>query len=72
MEQSLSQGILRLLWKPKFHYRVHNTPPLVPVLSQMTPVHNLQPYFSKVHLILSSHLRLGLPSGLLLSGFSVN
>jgi hypothetical protein len=36
------------------HYRVHKSPPPVPILNQMSPTHGLQPYFRKVHLILSS------------------
>jgi hypothetical protein len=42
-------SITGLLWKPNVHYRVYNSPPLVPVLSQNNPVHNLSLYFSKVH-----------------------
>jgi hypothetical protein len=45
---SSSLEILRLLWNPKIYYRVHSTP-LVPILSQMNPVHTFPPYFPDMH-----------------------
>jgi hypothetical protein len=46
---SASQQITRLLWSPKFHYRVHKNLPYVYIRSQMNPIHILQPYFSNIH-----------------------
>ena len=78
MEQSLSweansssasQEIPPILWNPKVHYCMHKSLPPVPFLSQIVPVHALHPTSWRSILILSSHLWLGLPSGLLPSGF---
>jgi hypothetical protein len=70
---SAIQEITRILWTPKVHYRIYNSPTPVSILSQIDPVHappNLPS--RRTILILSSHLRLGLPSGLLPSEFPTN
>jgi len=61
-----SQEIPHILWNPKVHYRIHKRPPRVLILSQLDPVRTSTSHFV---LILSSHLRLGFPSGLFPSGF---
>jgi hypothetical protein len=48
------------------HYRAHNGPPLVPLLSQMLPAHLIS---LRSILILPYHVRLGLPNGLFPTGF---
>jgi hypothetical protein len=67
---SASREIPRILWNPKVHYRIHECPPPVPIPSQLDPVHTPHPTYWRYILILSSHLRLSLPSGFFPSGFT--
>jgi hypothetical protein len=64
-----SQEISWVLWNPNVHYRIHKCQPPIPILSQLNSVHTPTSTFWRSILILSSHLRLGLTSGLFPSGF---
>jgi len=48
ISHSASQKIARILWNPKVHYRVHNSSPLDPILSQIEQCHNFPSYFHKI------------------------
>ena len=64
-----SQETPRVLGNPEVHYRFYKCPPPVSILSQINPVQAPHPTSWRFVLILSSHLSLGLTSGLLPSDF---
>jgi hypothetical protein len=67
-----TQELPSVLWNPKVHYRIHKSPPLVPILSQSDAVHTIPSCLSKIYFTIVPHLRLGLPSGPFPSEFRTN
>jgi hypothetical protein len=46
---TLSHSRTPTRWYPKFHHRLHNSSPPIPVLSHMKPVHSVLCHFHKAH-----------------------
>jgi hypothetical protein len=44
-----TQELPSILRNLRVHYHVHKSPPLVPTLSQIDPVHTTPSYLSKIH-----------------------
>jgi hypothetical protein len=67
VSRSAIQEFTNGLFNSKVYYHVHNSPPLVSILSQINPVHTTPSYFSNVHFNII--LRLDLPGAFFHSGF---
>jgi hypothetical protein len=62
-----------ILCNPEVSYCVHKSPRLAPIMSHFNPVHTTPSFLSlRFILILSTHLRLSLPTGLFHSDFPTN
>jgi hypothetical protein len=55
-ESSNCAATQELLWNQKVHDRAHKSRPLVPILSQIDPVHTIPSYLSKTNLKLPTQL----------------
>jgi hypothetical protein len=51
-----TQEFPNILWNQKVHYCVHNSPPLVAILSLIDPVHTTPSYLRSI-LIIFTHLQ---------------
>jgi hypothetical protein len=64
-----AQELPNILWKPKVHYRVHQSLPLVPILSHINPGYTTLSYLAKIHFNI---IHPPTSCGLLPSGFSTS
>jgi hypothetical protein len=75
MEQNYftaSQEIPRIVWYSKAHYRTHERPPTILILSQINPVHTSSSHLLKIQFNITYYLRLflsGLPTKILYAPF---
>jgi hypothetical protein len=63
---AVTQELPSILWNPKVHYRVHKSPPLASVLSQIDSVSiPLHPISSKIHFNILWYFSCGFPTNIL-------
>jgi hypothetical protein len=49
VNSATTQEFPSILWNTNVHFRVHKSPTLVPILSQINPIYTIAPYLTKIH-----------------------
>jgi hypothetical protein len=65
-----TQELPSMLRNPKGHHRVHKSPQLVPILSQIDPVHTILSYLSKIYFNIVHHLHISTLHKIVLGWFT--